>query len=92
MPKKLTPLHLLNRGQAVQAAQLAFSEAHRNWGEDRQLLVPCTMPPAEHGVIFGGHLEPSIDDWAEVEIAKMLVRVKRVCIIELQWQIDALKG
>lgn len=32
----------------------------------------------------------AIEAWAVIEVAAMLARVKRVCIMELQWQIEAL--
>jgi len=36
--------------------------------------------------------EKEISAWAKAGVAAMLVRVRSVCITELQWQIDALRA
>lgn len=90
MPNKLSALHALNQGQAVKVVQLGLGKANRDGGNDGELFSPGTQAAAEGGVIINGHLELSVDEWATFEVAAMLARVKRVCIMELQWQIDAL--
>lgn len=35
--------------------------------------------------------EEQIRLWAALEVQAMLIRVRNVCITELQWQIDALR-